>query len=143
MCTFNSKQLCATTDGSNTTLYYMSTLRLCNVTTTHHYKQPCPAGFYCEAASSSPRGSGLCPRGFYCPESTAVPVPTPKGYFADLEGMVQGSECLPGYYAPTIETTKCYPCPPGTKCEADGASIADICPPGTYRFVVYIVLSGT
>jgi hypothetical protein len=99
---------------------------------THYTLQPCPAGFYCEAASSSPRGSGLCPRGFYCPESTAVPVPTPKGYFADLEGMVQGSECLPGYYAPTIETTKCYPCPPGTKCEADG----DICPPGTYRFVV-------
>ncbi|CAM9249368.1 unnamed protein product, partial [Phaeothamnion confervicola] len=97
------------------------------------YAQACPAGFYCEAASTSPRGSGLCPPGFYCPEKTAVPIPTPPGYFADLEGTVDPSKCLPGYYAPTIESTECYPCPPGTTCEEDGMFIADICPPGTYR----------
>lgn len=31
------------------------------------YAQACTQGFYCEAASNSPRGSGLCPPGFICP----------------------------------------------------------------------------
>jgi hypothetical protein len=102
----------------------------------YDYAQPCPPGFYCESASSSPRGSGLCPVGFYCPEGTAVPIPTPKGHFASLEGMVKASPCLPGFYAPTIESVECYPCPPGSACEEDGTSIAEICPPGTYRSTV-------
>ncbi|CAN0083746.1 unnamed protein product, partial [Hapterophycus canaliculatus] len=97
------------------------------------YAQICPAGFFCEAASTGPTGSGLCPKGFYCPEGTAVPIPSPKGFFSDLEGMVSASVCLPGFYSPTIESEECYPCPPGTTCAEDGTSVADICPPGTYR----------
>ncbi|CAM9134493.1 unnamed protein product, partial [Chrysoparadoxa australica] len=99
----------------------------------YFYAQPCPAGFYCELASTSPRGSGLCPLGFYCPTGTAVPIPSPKGSFSPLEGTIEASKCLPGYYAPTIESANCYPCPPGTRCEEEGMFIADICPPGTYR----------
>lgn len=32
-----------------------------------------------------------------------MPIPSPKGFFSDLEGMVSASVCLPGYYSPTIE----------------------------------------
>ncbi|CAM9426180.1 unnamed protein product, partial [Ectocarpus fasciculatus] len=97
------------------------------------YAQTCPAGFFCETASTGPTGSGLCPRGFFCPVGTAVPIPSPKGFFSDLEGMVSASACLPGFYSPTIESQECYPCPPGTTCAEDGTSVADICSPGTYR----------
>ncbi len=43
----------------------------------YDYAQPCSAGFFCEAASTSARGSGVCPKGFTCPEGTAVPIPSP------------------------------------------------------------------
>ena len=97
------------------------------------YSQNCTEGFYCEIGSNSPKGTGLCPKGFMCPVGTAVPIPTPKGKFAELEGTVSPADCIPGFYAPTIETRVCYPCPPGTSCENDGMSVASICPPGTYR----------
>ncbi|KAH7470624.1 Cell death abnormality protein 1 [Phytophthora ramorum] len=99
----------------------------------YSYPQNCTAGFYCELASYSPKGSGLCPPGFTCPSGTAAPVPTSKGTFAQLEGTVSAAECAPGYYAPTIESTECVPCPPGTTCEDDGTAVATICPPGSYR----------
>lgn len=54
-------------------------------------------------SSTGPTGSGLCPMGFFCPVGTAVPIPSPKGFFSDLEGMVSASVCLPGFYSPTIE----------------------------------------
>ena len=95
--------------------------------------QPCTEGFYCETGSFSPVGSGLCPQGFYCPNGTAVPIPTPKGTQSAILGSVVPAMCLPGYYAPTIETVNCYPCPPGTQCENDGSVTVSQCPPGTYR----------
>ena len=97
------------------------------------HAQPCSAGFFCEAASTTAKGSGLCPPGFTCPVGTANPIPTPKGHFAEFAGTVQAAACLPGFYAPTIQTTQCYPCPPGTSCEVEGLYEAEICPPGTYR----------
>ena len=97
------------------------------------HAQNCTEGFFCELASTTPMGSGLCPRGFTCPQGTAIPIPTPKGKFARLEGTVEAASCLPGFYAPTVETVKCYPCPAGTQCENDGTSIATVCPPGTFR----------
>ena len=97
------------------------------------HSQPCTEGFFCELGSSSPKGNGLCPVGFYCPEGTAVPIPTARGFYAELEGTVQAARCLPGTYAPTIESRECYPCPPGTMCENDGMYSAEICPPGTFR----------
>lgn len=99
------------------------------------YAQNCTAGFYCEAGSPSPIGSGLCPRGFVCPTGTAAPIPTPKGTFAEQEGTLEPSNCFPGFYAPTIQTVKCYPCPPGTNCENDDMSDALLCPPGMYRSI--------
>lgn len=100
------------------------------------YAQHCTEGFYCEAGSYSPRGSGLCPPGFICPLGTAVPKPTPQGSYSSLHGTIKSANCLPGYYAPTIETKECYPCPPGTSCEEEGTSVATICPPGTYRSTI-------
>ncbi|GLE05146.1 hypothetical protein PINS_up014134 [Pythium insidiosum] len=99
----------------------------------YRYAQNCTEGFYCELASSSPKGSGLCPRGFTCPSGTAAPIPTDPGQFAELEGTVSAAQCAPGYYAPTIESKECIPCPPGTSCENDGTAVASICPPGSYR----------
>lgn len=97
------------------------------------FAQPCAAGFYCEAAATSPVGMGQCPPGFVCPKGTAFPKPTPKGYNAEHFGTIYSSACLPGYYAPTIQTDQCYPCPQGFKCDVDGLVNAEICPPGTYR----------
>lgn len=71
--------------------------------------------------------------GFICPLGTAVPQPTPAGSYAELSGTIKAASCLPGTYAPTIESVTCYPCPPGTTCESEGMSIATLCAPGTYR----------
>lgn len=102
------------------------------------YAQPCTPGFYCEAGCTNPLGSGLCPKGFVCPEGTAVPQPAPKGFSAGTTGTVKPAVCLPGFYSPVVEAVDCYPCPPGTSCEAEGMSVADICPPGTYRSLLEI-----
>ncbi|KAF0700134.1 Aste57867_9322 [Aphanomyces stellatus] len=102
----------------------------------YNFAQNCTVGFYCEIASFSPKGIGMCPPGFYCPAGTAVPIPTPKGSFAALNGTVQAALCPPSYYAPTIESTTCYPCPPGTTCPQDGTAVATICAPGTFRSTV-------
>ena len=47
------------------------------------YAQVCTEGFFCELASTTPKGSGLCPAGFLCPAGTSNPIPSPKGYFAE------------------------------------------------------------
>eukprot|EP00750_Incisomonas_marina_P013799 INCI17542.1.p1 GENE.INCI17542.1~~INCI17542.1.p1 ORF type:complete len:3776 (-),score=497.18 INCI17542.1:2420-13582(-) len=99
----------------------------------YNYPQPCAEGFHCEAGSTNAKGRGLCPKGFSCPKGTAVPVPTPVGYFAELEGVIEPAQCRPGYYTPTIQSVQCYDCPPGTQCQNDGDSVATVCPPGTYR----------
>lgn len=97
------------------------------------YAQHCPSGFFCEAASISAKGSGPCPPGFVCPKGTANPRPTPKGSFAEHIGTIEATACLPGFYAPTIQSEKCYECPPGTTCSLEGLWEAEECPPGTYR----------
>ena len=75
------------------------------------FAQPCHAGFFCEAASTSAKGSGACPPSFECPKGTANPRPTPKGFHAEHPGTIESTACLPGFYAPTIQTDKCYECP--------------------------------
>ncbi|KAL7555003.1 hypothetical protein ACHAWF_018580 [Thalassiosira exigua] len=97
------------------------------------YAQPCAAGFFCEAASTSPKGSGACPPAFQCPKGTANPRPTPKGFYAEHPGTIESTACLPGFYAPTIQTAQCYECPPGTSCMFEGLFEAEECGPGTYR----------
>lgn len=97
------------------------------------HAQPCSAGFYCEVGSVSAKGSGTCPPAFICPKGTATPVPTRKGHYASYRGMISDTKCLPGFYAPTIETAECIPCPPGTSCEGEGHVVAESCPPGMYR----------
>ena len=71
------------------------------------YAQPCAAGFFCEAASTSPKGHGACPPSFQCPKGTANPRPTPKGFYAEHPGTIVSTACLPGFYAPTIQTAQC------------------------------------
>ena len=80
-----------------------------------------------------PEGFGECPAGFYCPEGTGLPIPTPRGFYAERKGTVSPARCLPGKYAPTLQTEACKPCPPGTACENDGMAVATICSPGFYR----------
>ena len=99
------------------------------------YARNCTAGFFCELGSVSPTGTGPCPLGFVCPEGTAVPVPAPRGTYAGMVATVASANCLPGYYAPTIQTIKCYPCPPGSSCENDGSASASVCRPGTYHSI--------
>ena len=96
------------------------------------YAQPCSAGFYCEAASVSATGSGPCPPGFVCPKGTGTPIPTPRGYFALFPGTIEATACLPGFFAPLIESVECYPCPPGNSCDGEGLLSPELCPPGTY-----------
>ena len=102
----------------------------------YSFAQNCTEGFYCELGAASPMGNGLCPKGFTCPEGTAVPVPTPVGTFSDIIGTVEPATCLPGFYAPTIESVVCYPCAPGTQCDNDGTSESTVCPPGTFRSTI-------
>lgn len=71
------------------------------------FAQPCTAGFFCEAASTSAKGSGACPPSFQCPKGTANPQPTPKGFHAAHPGTIESAACLPGFYAPTIQTDQC------------------------------------
>ena len=71
------------------------------------FAQPCSAGFFCEAASTSAKGSGVCPPSFQCPKGTANPQPTPKGFYAEHPGTIESTACLPGFYAPTIQTSQC------------------------------------
>lgn len=97
------------------------------------YAQHCHKGYFCESASTSPKGAGLCPAGFTCPIGTATPIPTAKGTYAEFQGTVEAASCLPGFYTPTIESTKCYPCPPGTTCENEKTALPTSCPPGTFR----------
>eukprot|EP00804_Cyclotella_cryptica_P031375 CCRYP_012196-RE/>CCRYP_012196-RE protein AED:0.02 eAED:0.02 QI:303/0.85/0.87/1/0.71/0.62/8/63/3730 len=97
------------------------------------FAQPCPSGFFCEAASTSAKGSGPCPPGFVCAKGTATPRPTPKGFFAAHIGTIEATACLPGFYAPTIENKQCFECPAGTTCAIEGLWQAEECPPGTYR----------
>jgi hypothetical protein len=102
------------------------------------YAQNCTAGFYCELASISAFGSGLCPPGFVCPTGTAVPIPAPRGYFAEQFGSIEATQCPAGYYAPTIQTVQCIPCPAGTSCENAGSYEPDVCPPGSYRSLIEV-----
>jgi len=97
------------------------------------FAQPCHAGFFCHAASTSAKGMGACPPGFECPKGTANPRPTPKGFYAEHPGTIESAACLPGFYAPTIQTDKCYECPPGTSCMYEGLFEAEECGPGMYR----------
>ena len=71
------------------------------------FAQPCTAGFFCEAASPSAKGSGACPPSFQCPKGTVTPRPTPKGFHAEHPGTIKSTACLPGFYAPTIQTETC------------------------------------
>ncbi len=97
------------------------------------HAQPCSAGFYCEVASTSAKGSGPCPPSFVCPKGSAVPIPSKTGHYAKYSGTIEATKCLPGFYAPTIQSSECIPCPPGTMCEDEGLVKANFCPPGTYR----------
>lgn len=53
-----------------------------------------------------------------------------KIHYAKHHGTTKKAACLPGTYAPTIQTENCYPCPPGTACESEGTIHATICKPG-------------
>jgi hypothetical protein len=76
---------------------------------------------------------GPCPPGHYCPESSAVPIPAPKGTFSKGFGNVQSTLCFAGKFAPQSASSECLPCPAGYQCPKDGVWQQEICPPGKYR----------
>jgi hypothetical protein len=76
---------------------------------------------------------GACPPGHYCPESSAVPIPAPKGTFSKGFGNVQSTLCFAGKFAPQSASSECLPCPAGYQCPKDGVWQQEICPPGKYR----------
>jgi hypothetical protein len=76
---------------------------------------------------------GPCPPGHYCPESSAVPIPAPKGTFSKGFGNVQSTLCFAGKFAPQAASSECLPCPAGYQCPKDGVWQQEICPPGKYR----------
>lgn len=54
----------------------------------------CPAGYYCEAAASTPRP---CPSGRYCPAGSAAGTPCPAGTYspASTFGLESSDQCTP------------------------------------------------
>jgi hypothetical protein len=90
---------------------------------------PCPPGYYCTAATSTP--TLKCGPGYYCSGGSSSPQPT------DQTGgqCQQGYVCLLGASAPIpdiTDPTQGYPCPKGHRCIA-GSGIEDACPAGQYQ----------
>ena len=95
--------------------------------------QPCPDGYYCEAGSYLPSGSGKCIAGHYCPKGTFKPIPVPVGTYSENDGDIAPTLCSPGTYSPVEGMKKCKPCSAGFSCEGYGTYEPRICQPGTYR----------
>ncbi len=121
---------------------------------------PCPAGYYCVLATSTPMS---CPIGYYCPGSTVIPSKCPRGYFGAsplLRDLNQCTACWSGRYcsqaALTIPDGRCDPgyycitmatvpnpidgvtgalCPKGGVCP-QGSVTAQPCLPGYYSAAV-------
>ena len=94
--------------------------------------QTCNEGYYCEASSSTPEGSGPCFPGHFCPPGTAYPIQVPVGNFAD-EGAIAPMLCFPGTYTANTGLSSCKLCPSGHSCKGYGTYIPRICEVGTYR----------
>ena len=120
------------------TLAYYRTLNLCQAC---YYcagktKIPCPAGYFCPAAS---RRIQACPVGTY---STATGLkasgdctPTPAGYYNDKSGSTAYSNllCALGFSCPLGSYNQfAYRCPRGTYQNQTGAATCTQCPAGYY-----------
>jgi sugar lactone lactonase YvrE len=127
----------------------------------------CLAGYYCltGSESSSPSGnktgSGPCPAGFYCPAATDIPLPCPPGTFSNILGLRNSSECTTclagsycnsygqtnvtgpcrgGYYCPTgqiSDAPSLYPCPRGSACPV-GSAHPTPCLAGTFSNTTHL-----
>lgn len=95
--------------------------------------QPCSEGYFCEEASSLPRGSGPCFEGHYCPPGTDYPVEVPVGSFSKNQGSIVPTLCFPGTYSPRRGSIECRVCPAGFTCQGYGTYVPKICRAGTYR----------
>ena len=122
-----------------------------------HACQPCPAGRFCVAGSTTAAmTASTCPAGYICPEGTesATQYPCPSGTYQPLDSQVSFAACLtcangtycaegsssntnicrPGYYCPAGTTEEFeHPCPAGTYLPTQGAWRALeclACPPG-------------
>jgi hypothetical protein len=90
---------------------------------------PCPPGYYCTAATSTP--TLKCGPGYYCSGGSSSPQPT------DQTGgqCQQGYVCLLGASAPIpdiTDPTQGYPCPKGHRC-ITGSGIEVACSAGQYQ----------
>eukprot|EP00753_Platysulcus_tardus_P011265 PLAT3280.30.p1 GENE.PLAT3280.30~~PLAT3280.30.p1 ORF type:complete len:2152 (+),score=1031.51 PLAT3280.30:343-6456(+) len=104
------------------------------------YPQACTEGYYCEAASKTPQGTGQCKAGYFCRKSSAAPTPAQLGHFVSLDGRSSQTPCPRGTLANVTGLAVCDPCPPGHECPFIGMGgeerpNAIPCRPGTYMGV--------
>lgn len=110
--------------------------------------RPCPAMFYCPAATITPL---RCFAGSYCARGSSYPIPclpgsyssatnltsakqctpTEPGYYATT-GSTAPTRCTPGTYMPTTGANSCHNCPAGEYQGARGATACEACEPGYY-----------
>ncbi|EDO40915.1 predicted protein, partial [Nematostella vectensis] len=81
----------------------------------------CLPGFYCNGSITQPNPPEyVCPRGHYCTEGSYVPIPCPRGSFANTAGNKNVSDCRPcspGHYCdPNDSIVMERECSPGYVC---------------------------
>ena len=100
-------------------------------------KYPCPPGTYGEKSGLvDARCSGPCPAGFWCPAASTAPrdAPCPPGSYGARPGLRDAAcsgACEPGYYCPANSTSaREKPCGDVAFLD-DGAAVAAYCPEGS------------
>lgn len=93
----------------------------------------CPAGFYCDAGTTT--ASTQCPIGSYCPIGSEIALLCPPGTYANAAGSSSCTQCPLGYFCPLgtgdYTTNPCpagYYCPLGTELDTQYP-----CPIGTFN----------
>ena len=81
----------------------------------------CLAGFYCNGSAKVPNPPyANCPIGHFCVKGSYIPVPCPRGSFANSERNKNVSDCKPcspGYYCdPNATIVEERPCDAGFVC---------------------------
>lgn len=119
---------------------------ICKLTATADTdKEPCAAGYHCEASfelAYEPQHIDTtysCPPGYYCGDGTVAAVACPAGYYQPTYGAIDVSECLEvpkGYYTAAVGQGDFYSnkCEPGFYCPANtGNTKTNTCPYATFR----------
>ena len=94
--------------------------------------RPCPAGHYCEAATTEPKP---CRAGTYCRLGSPAEVECPEGTASDTMGQDSLDDCEPcpaGFACPRGSVTMA-PCPFGTHAPLPESATCEPCAAGTFQ----------